>query len=482
MKKIHMKSFENSSVIVKFQVLFLIMAVLPLLILMYLYYQLTFEGGISLTAEELNPALFLVALGVTAGYVVMRGLLVHLVDVTRISSERLREIMGPEKIQEFLKGDENEIVLLSRTFGEITSRLEDNVHNLELTKKTLQSVLTRVGHGIASMRNIDTFMDLIVETMTDALLGKKGFLLLVNKERQILEVKTVCGISIKAFEKVVFPLNSCPFSPCILARTALIVPGIQYFSQDGRVDEGLDYPLICAPLILHDEVFGVIAVSGRKTGTSFQEEEMALLHSLASQTAVAIENSRLSGDAGKTYFETLSALAMAVEARDTYSRGHLDRVGQICVSIARHMGLPMETVANLRDGAKIHDVGKIGVPDDVLSKPAPLTEQEWVMMRRHPEIGESIIKPISSLQPLCDLVRHHHEKLDGSGYPDGLKGDEISLSARILAVADIYDALTTDRPYRKGMTHAEAMGIMRSMEDKIDGSVITVLEEIIPLL
>jgi len=129
----------------------------------------------------------------------MRLLLKNLVDVTRVSAERLRNVMGPDKVQEFLKGDENEIAILTRTFQEITNRLEENVSTLEVTKKTLQSVLTRVGQGIANLRNVDTFLDLIVETMTEALSGKKGFLLLVDKGKKVLTVKTVCGVALKNF-------------------------------------------------------------------------------------------------------------------------------------------------------------------------------------------------------------------------------------------------------------------------------------------
>ena len=186
-------------------------------------------------------------------------------------------------------------------------------------------------------------------------------------------------------------------------------------------------------------------------------------------------NSKLNLNADKTYFETLSALAMAVEAKDVYSRGHLDRVGTYCVTIAQHMGLDPKMIVDLRDAAKIHDVGKIGVTDDVLVKPGPLNAQEWGMMKRHPEIGDGIIKPISSLHSLRDLVRHHHEKLDGSGYPDGLKGDQISLPVRILAVADIYDALTTDRPYRKAMPAEESLRLMREMGPAIDQAVVDVV-------
>jgi hypothetical protein len=478
-KKLKLKSFEESSILVKFNIFFFLFAIIPLCVLMYLYYQLKVEGEISLSPEDLNTALIIVVLGVVSGYIAMRALLKNLIDITSVNAERLRSYMDPQQIQQFLKGDENEIAVLTRTFREITSRLEDNVQNLELTKKTLHSVLTRVGHGISHLRNIDTFLDLIVETTTEALSGRKGILFLLDDEKKNLCLKTAHGMAGEKIEKTVFPIEKSPFAPVLYARTALIIPKMQYSENLSPSNEiHFDYPMICAPLLLKDRVLGVIAVSGRKMGSTFQEEEMSLLFNLASQTAVALENASLSADAGKTYFETLSALAMAVEAKDPYSRGHLDRVAKISVAIALDLGLSPEEVGDLRDAARIHDVGKIGVTDDVLSKPAPLSDQEWVMMKRHPEIGESIIRPVSSLKQLCDMVRHHHEKLDGSGYPDGLKEADISRSVRILAIADIYDALTTDRPYRKAMLHVQAMKTMRDMGNKIDQSVVDTVERV----
>lgn len=480
MSKMKFQSFEQTSILLKFNIFFFLFAIIPLCVLMYLYYQLKVEGEISLSADDLNTALIIVVLGVVSGYVAMRTLLKNLIDVTHVSVERLRSYMAPEQIQQFLKGDENEIAILTRTFRDITSRLEDNVQNLELTKKTLQSVLTRVGHGISHLRNIDTFLDLIVETTTEALSGRKGVLFLLDAEKKNLCLKTAHGMQGEKIEKTVFPVEKSPFAPLLYARTALIIPKMQYAQSSIPENElQFDYPMICAPLILKDNVLGVIAISGRKTGSTFQEEEMALLLNLATQTAVAIENANLSADAGKTYFETLSALAMAVEAKDPYSRGHLDRVAKISVMLALDMGFSPEEVGDIRDAARIHDVGKIGVTDDVLSKPAPLTDHEWVMMKRHPEIGESIIRPVSSLKQLCDLVRHHHEKLDGSGYPDGLKEAEISKPVRILAIADIYDALTTDRPYRKAMLRNEAFKIMHDMGKKIDQEIVDILEKLV---
>jgi len=172
-------------------------------------------------------------------------------------------------------------------------------------------------------------------------------------------------------------------------------------------------------------------------------------------------------------------LALAIDAKDKYSRGHLDRVAGYCLMIAQKLGLEEHDVKTLRDAARLHDIGKIGIPDEVLHKVGKLSEHELSLMRRHTEIGESIIKPIRSLQHLCDPIRHHHEKLDGTGYPDGLKGDEISPVVRILSIADIYDALTTDRAYRNRFSKEAALEIMRGMTAEIDQDLVEVFVELL---
>ena len=145
--------------------------------------------------------------------------------------------------------------------------------------------------------------------------------------------------------------------------------------------------------------------------------------------------------------------------------------------IGKRLGLDDDDLDTLRDAARLHDLGKIGIPDEILKKKGPLNDEEWVIMRRHPEIGESIIKPIRSLQHLCDLIRHHHERINGTGYPDALKADDISPLVRILAVADAFDALTTERSYRPKQSRQEAIGILRSMKDLLDQDIINILLE-----
>lgn len=171
----------------------------------------------------------------------------------------------------------------------------------------------------------------------------------------------------------------------------------------------------------------------------------------------------------------LFSLANAVEAKDSYTQGHVKRVSELAIAIGRRLLRPEQELDSLKIGGALHDIGKIGVPREILNKTGSLTTEEWDMMKRHPVYGYNICLPLKrNLKQALDVVRHHHEKMDGSGYPDGLKGNEISLPARIMAVADIYDALTTDRPYRSAMSKEKALLILREEADqgKLDKDVV----------
>jgi putative two-component system response regulator len=169
------------------------------------------------------------------------------------------------------------------------------------------------------------------------------------------------------------------------------------------------------------------------------------------------------------------SLANTVEAKDGYTQGHIERVSNLSVSIGRRMGLTEAEIEALKLGGALHDIGKIAVPDQILNKPGPLSPEEWEIMKKHTDIGFKICLPLKdNLGMALSVVRHHHEKLDGSGYPDHLEADQISMAARIMAVVDIYDALITDRPYRKGMSPAEAIRILEEdgQKGKLDQRVI----------
>lgn len=156
----------------------------------------------------------------------------------------------------------------------------------------------------------------------------------------------------------------------------------------------------------------------------------------------------------------LFTLAQSIEGRDPYTEGHCQRLSDYAADLGESMGLPLEQVTALRRAGVVHDIGKIAVPDAILLKPAKLTAEEFKVMQQHPLVGERICCPLKSFRLVLPIIRHHHEKLDGTGYPDGLQGDQIPLTARILQVVDVFDALTTIRPYKRALSVSEALEVM----------------------
>ncbi len=216
-----------------------------------------------------------------------------------------------------------------------------------------------------------------------------------------------------------------------------------------------DYPaMMCAPLQTNDARLGVMIAAGNEP---FSANDLKLLTTLASHGAIVLRNAQLYTELQAQFQATISVLAETIEKRDPYTAGHTQRVTDYAVKTAELLGLPEKEISDLRLSAMLHDVGKIGVRDHILLKQSPLDQDEFEQMMRHTEHGADILNRSSLLRKIVDGVRFHHERFDGSGYNHGLQGNDIPLHARIIAVADAFDAMTTDRPYRRGMDFSVAL-------------------------
>ena len=190
---------------------------------------------------------------------------------------------------------------------------------------------------------------------------------------------------------------------------------------------------------------------------------------------MSIRNFELNKDIEGSYYETLVSLARVIEAKDQYTKHHLDKVAAYVEMMAERLKLDEESKKILKGGAMLHDLGKVGISDSILKKDDKFTPEEYEVMKQHSIIGENILKPLRSMEKLSTLVRHHHEFYDGSGYPDGLKGEEIPILSRILTIADIYEALVTERPYKKAVTKEEALAMIKSYAgNKLDPKLVDI--------
>jgi len=215
--------------------------------------------------------------------------------------------------------------------------------------------------------------------------------------------------------------------------------------------------MLILPLKIKDEFLGVLCITNRVDGFNFKEDEIHIALTFVHKLLLRLENNTLYEITYNNLINTLKTLILTIEARDKYTKNHSERVTSIALEIARELDCSEQERDAIRFGGYLHDIGKIGVRDMVLLKPGKLTKEEFEEIKQHPVIGDNIIQPLGSFPLERLLIRHHHERFDGKGYPDGLAGEDIPLIARILAVADTYDSMTSTRPYRKGLSHQIAV-------------------------
>src|SRR5204863_7688729 len=229
--------------------------------------------------------------------------------------------------------------------------------------------------------------------------------------------------------------------------------------------------LIAVPLRMKQRLLGWIGVVSFTNGKRFDEGQRKLLSIVASRAAAAIENARLYEDLRATFQQTIEGLAKAIDKMDRYTAGHSDRVATYAMYLATRLGLSLEQIEVVRQSALMHDIGKLGCVLN-LNKPGKLTQDEYEIFKKHPGYGRDILDPIKFLHPLIPGVHLHHERWDGRGYPLGLKGNDVPLIARIIAVADTYDAMTSDRAYRRALPHEIATAeIERCANSQFDPSI-----------
>ena len=326
----------------------------------------------------------------------------------------------------------------------------------EQENKARLNLLYEVGKKVGSASQLIPVVKQITVMTQRTLAASASSVLLLGDQEQELFFEVAVGPAGKTLRQVRLGMQSGIAGWVASHGKPLIINDV---SSDQRFDKSVDEvtgfvtrSIICAPLVTHRQVIGVIEVLNKVDGSDFTEQDLAALVSVASTAAMAIENARLHQTVLDAYKSTIKALAAAIDAKDPYTRGHSQRVMEYALLGGRALSLSEEELGTLEYAGILHDVGKIAIADNILNKPDTLTPKEWEIMHEHSVIGANILREIPFLQKTSQLVLHHHERYDGKGYPGGLKGEDIPMGARLIAVADAFDTMTTDRSYRPALT------------------------------
>lgn len=299
-----------------------------------------------------------------------------------------------------------------------------------------------------------------MESATELMKAETGSLLLVDEEKNELYFEVALGEKGAQVKEIRLKIGEGIAGWVAEHGEPLIIGDVQndprFAKKADKKSSFVTRNMICVPVKIKEKTIGVLQAINRLEGV-FGQGDLELFQMLANQVAIAIDNARLMEDLRQTFYETAEALAEAIEKRDPYTGGHTKRVLTYSMATAEYMGLTPEEMEQLKLSAILHDIGKIGVEDRVLRKQGSLNDEEYGLMKGHPKMGAEIMEHVEKLKGIIPGMRHHHERFDGKGYPEGLKGSEIPLPARIIAAADTFDAMTSDRPYRKGLTDETAI-------------------------
>lgn len=309
--------------------------------------------------------------------------------------------------------------------------------------------LYQLGRILNSSLSLDEILPTALSQTLDLLQAKTASVMLLDEKGEELRIRLAHGLPPEIVERTIVRLGER-----VSGRVAATGEPVLIKGQEGDDTDSS----ICVPLLANQQVLGVLNIRTKLDGSDFSQQDLELASQLANIAAAAIENASLHDELQALFLSTVSAMANSIDARDPYTKGHSERVTSYAVMIAEELKLSTDELERLRYAGLLHDIGKIRIRDHILHKPGRLTDAEFTEMKKHPEYGVEIMQPVKAFETILPAMLHHHERYDGRGYPHGLEGENIPLSARILCVADCFDAMTSDRPYRKGLDVEIAVG------------------------
>ncbi len=331
--------------------------------------------------------------------------------------------------------------------------------------------LLDVGIELGTTQDRDRLLMLILERVCQLLQAEAASIFELEEETGELILRATTSVPPGGMEQVRVPPGVGIGGWVAQHEQTVLVPDVRqdprFYYQMDEVTSFVTRSILCAPLVVQDpvpgqegvvrrRVVGVAQALNKQGGQVFTAADVEIFEGLARQAAMAMERTRLYREINDLFANAVMALTETIEAKDPYTQGHTRRVMEVSVAIAEELGLSAEEVSKVRLAALFHDIGKIGMPDAILQKSGQVTPEEMAVIQQHPSRGERILRPLRRLREIIPGVAEHHERYDGSGYPQGLRGEEICLAGRVIAVADTFDAMVSDRPYRRGLP-AEAV-------------------------
>ena len=339
-------------------------------------------------------------------------------------------------------------------------------------RETQFEALVRIGSTINSSLGLKRVLSEVMDRLISLMRAERGFLMLREFDGN-LKVHVARGLDNVDLDEDQFAVSKTVVNRVVETGKLVLTTNAQ---EDPRFEAQFSVAayhllsILCVPLKIKENLIGVIYVDNRAHSGVFQQENFDLINAFANQAAIAIYNARLFDELQASneeleiaYQATLEGWVRALDLRDKETEGHTRRVTALTQTLARGMGLKENDIVHITRGALLHDIGKMAIPDGILLKPGKLTDDERAIIEKHPRYAYEMLSPIKFLHPALDIPYCHHEKWDGSGYPRGLKGEEIPFAARIFAIVDVWDALVSDRPYRKGIHPAEVKKSIREL-------------------
>ncbi len=390
---------------------------------------------------------------------------------------------GADMVDEQLRRGWTDVIAPGSSANHVVERVTQAVGRALRIREMIRGGTLTPLHAISEefllTLDLDMLLQCIVETAQREARCDRVSLMLVETDG--LHIRAAVGLPVEYIRNWVGQLGvGIAGHTAITGETLILHRGSEHPKFRDHLKNADIASAVCLPLKVRHKVIGVLNVTNFVGRDRFFDSDVKLLSLLAAQAAVAIQNANLYDNLQTSYLNTIVSLANALEARDNYLSGHSSHVADWSFRIAHHMNLSPKEIDDIRNASTLHDIGKIGVRDAVLLKPGSLDESEWRILQQHPEMGSRIIAPVRHLARALPLILHHHERWDGQGYPSGLAGEDIPLGARIIAVADTYDAMTSHRPYRSAFDRERALAEIRRVSGtQLDPRVVAAFLEVI---